>query len=422
MTYYPEDQSQANLEKIINSNVCAECGGRLYIYYDMQSKTRYIACNQQHQQGIAKEYRPSSSDYENIIKGAVELEREKGLTNTNQALANIPTRGQLTEAQAQKILKLVYPEAPNDEILRCAMLCHDFGLHPLMKEIYLIPFENKRTKRTDWATVLSINATRKMVAFNCRYSYIDDTPRIMLEAEQKRIFGKVFTDRIAAITKLRTNTGDYAQGYGFWPKSATPYGTDKGNTQFNMAFIRSERNAFSRLPTSVLPAGVDVIDDKYVDVPSIGRVVKDTGEIIAEPETVTDDSQTMSGEPLAITDNEPEAEPEPDVEPELPAHWCSEHQCEYRRIEKNGKAWYAHVIAGTNKWCNEYKSQKKQAETQSNELLSLPINNLGDLFNASLNHFKLSPSDVLKELGVNDRSEIADAADAWRQIVTVRVG
>ena len=117
----------------------------------------------------------------------------------------------------------------------------------------------------------------------------------MTEEEQKRIFGEVDTKNIVAITKLRTKDGLEAPGYGKWPKEKEPYGTDKGNTKANMAFIRSERNAFGRLSPDALPVGVEVIDEAYAEVPEIGKVEKKTGEIIIP---------------------EPEAEPEP-VKPEI---------------------------------------------------------------------------------------------------------
>jgi len=58
------------------------------------------------------------------------------------------------------------------------------------------------------------------------------------------------------------------------------YGTDKGNTKANMAFIRSERNAFGRLSPDALPPGIEVIDEDYTDVPDIGKVDQATGEIV----------------------------------------------------------------------------------------------------------------------------------------------
>jgi hypothetical protein len=36
-----------------------------------------------------------------------------------------------------------------------------------------------------------------------------------------------------------------------------------------------------------------------------------------------------------------------------PAHWCQQHQAEYKRHEKNGEVWYSHQLPGGKGWCNE---------------------------------------------------------------------
>ena len=37
---------------------------------------------------------------------------------------------------------------------------------------------------------------------------------------------------------------------------------------------------------------------------------------------------------------------------QVPEHYCQEHQTEYRRFEKDGRAWYSHK-APEGKWCRE---------------------------------------------------------------------
>lgn len=224
------------------------------------------------------------------------------------ALAQLPRTGQLTETQAKRILSLVYPGVPEEEVVRCAILCRDYGLHPLMKEVYIIPF-GQGDKRT-WATVLGINATRKMMSQRGTFSYLDMTPRVMTEDEQKTIFGEVDDKNIVAITKLQTREGEKAQGYGRWPKNDEPYGTNKGNTKANMAFIRSERNAFGRLFTDALPLNVEVIDEAYADVPDIGKVARETGEIIEGeaveiPEKPAEKPEPAKPKPKVVTKPSP---------------------------------------------------------------------------------------------------------------------
>lgn len=135
-----------------------------------------------------------------------------------------------------------------------------------MKHVYLLPFKNKKTGGTDYTTVIGIIAKRLMATRRGRYSYIDDTPRVMNSNEQEIRFGVVDKTKIWAITKLRdTATGAEASGYGFWPASETPYGTEKGNTAHNMAFIRSESQAINKLFPGEMPMDVDVVPEGYAE-------------------------------------------------------------------------------------------------------------------------------------------------------------
>jgi hypothetical protein len=175
----------------------------------------------------------------------------------------------LTKAEAKEILLTIWPEAPEVEVLKAALICHQYGLNPLMKHVFLIPFKRHdkqdRVIGEDWVTVLGIKATRLIAHRGHDYSYLDFTPRVMTEEEQKRIFGDMDNAKIWAITKLKDSKGNEVQGYGSWLKADNPYGTDKGNTKLNMAFIRSERNALDRLFPGEMPQGVQVIDEQYIE-------------------------------------------------------------------------------------------------------------------------------------------------------------
>jgi len=174
----------------------------------------------------------------------------------------------LTRAAAMKILQTIWPEAPEVEVIKAAMVCHQYGLNPLMKHVFLIPFKRRQKGMVvgeDYVTVLGIKANR-LIAHRCDdFSYLDNTPRVMTEEEQKSIFGEVDNDKIWAITRLKDSKGNEAQGYGSWPRGEDPYGVEKGNTRANMAFIRSERNALDRLFAGEMPQGVEVIDEEYVE-------------------------------------------------------------------------------------------------------------------------------------------------------------
>ncbi len=356
MPYYPEDQSDKSLDKIRQNNVCAECGRDVWVHFDFEDKRKYIACPTPGHEGLSREYKPQRVDYQSNIRRETELEKEYGREGSTK-LATIPKQGQLTQHEAMHVLKLVYPDAPEDEIVRCAILCRDFGLHPLMKEVFLIPFKKKDSQGKeigeDYATVLGINATRKLMALRGTYSYTDDTPRLMTETEQKRIFGEVDSENIVAITKLRTKDGLEAPGYGRWPINKEPKGVGKGNTKANMAFIRSERNAFGRLSPDALPPDVEVIDEAYTELPDTSRVlVEKTGEII--------EIESQAKSPTA-----------PAHAPAREEHWCEDHGCAFELKHGKWGEFYAHKIEETGKWCNEKK--KKEAQSKPVEPSPAPV-------------------------------------------------
>lgn len=237
------------------------------------------------------------------------MEQQYG-EKTTKALdfARLPTSGRLTQPQAEHILSLVYPNCPKDEIIRCAILCRDFGLHPLMKEVYLIPFKD-RSGKENYTTVIGIAASRKMAADKKgAYSFIDDSPRAATHKEIVKQYGEDSEEEknnLISICKVQGEKGNEAIGFGLWPKGKEPYGTDKGNTKRNMANIRSERQGIDRLPGEALPLrDIEVIDGAFVEVPQIGKVSKATGEITEEK------AEEPELETETIIEEEPEQEPQ----------------------------------------------------------------------------------------------------------------
>lgn len=173
----------------------------------------------------------------------------------------------LTRTQAMEILKTIWPDAPEVEVLKAAMICHQYGLNPLMKHLFLIPFKRREkgvVVGEDWVVVLSIKTPRLLAHRRHNYSYLELTPRRMTAEEQEKILGEIDDSRIWAITKIKDmDTGAEAMGIGSWPKDEVPYGAEKGNTKLNMACIRSERLALDRQYPGEMPQGVEVIDEEY---------------------------------------------------------------------------------------------------------------------------------------------------------------
>ena len=54
-------------------------------------------------------------------------------------------------------------------------------------------------------------------------------------------------------------------------------------------------------------------------------------------------------EPAPVVGAEPPKEPEP---MQTPAHYCAEHQTEYKRFEKGNQVWFSHK-GPDGKWCKE---------------------------------------------------------------------
>ena len=94
----------------------------------------------------------------------------------------------LTQEQAALILRTIWPKAPEVEVFKAALICKIYGLNPLMKHLYLVPFATKQA--VIWTPIMGIGATRLIASRVDRYTY-NDGPRMMTEQEQKEIRGEV---------------------------------------------------------------------------------------------------------------------------------------------------------------------------------------------------------------------------------------
>ncbi len=298
MPYFESDMPTETMRKHEQTSVCAECGSNLVICWGGHyGKNEYmLRCTRTAtHQGTMK---PHTLNYQNLPGFSLyplskrrrsELAKQLGEEKT-QALMPYAQRV-LTQETAELVVRTIWPNAPKADILKAAMICSQYELNPLMKHVFLIKFDRyekgadgiRRKVGEDWAAVLGIQATRLIAHRAGDFSYVDDTPRVMSKAEQETVFGEVFADRIWAITKLRDAKGNEAAGYGCWQKADGVYGTEKGNTRQNMAFIRSERQALDRLFAGKMPS-IEVVDERYIA--SNGREIDvATGEITDGKET-----------------------------------------------------------------------------------------------------------------------------------------
>ena len=341
------------------------------------------------------------------------MEQELGPEKT-KALDKYMGVVSLTKPQAKEILVAVFPEAPDSEIARAVMLCASYGLNPLMKHIFLIPFKRKEkgvVVGEDWVTVMGIKAKRLLSSRRGSYSYVEGTPRVMTEQEQRATFGETDTSKLWVVTKVKDPaTGAEAVGYGFWPQDSQPYGTEKGNTKFNMAAIRSESQALDRLRPGEMPEGIEVMPEE-----------------IAE----------------AVIEGEFTVKEELPLEPVAPKqHWCEEHNCAYEKKTRGTSTWYAHKLPDGS-WCNELKKKEsapkavphipesagdlpsdKHGEAEESQQLKRDpdtIKTINELYKICNEDFDLQPAQVIAELGVNSQTDISDTpADCYRKIAAVR--
>ncbi len=360
--YEGQGKTREDLKHLCKYHRCVVCSARLAVFFSMKEEKAFLACEDwRRTQHDGIERQPSRYEMEGLASLNIPRRREimvhaYGETKAN-ALEKYQGGGQLTKDGAMEVLRLVYPDCPDEQIVRTAILCRDFGLHPLMKEVYLIPFE-KRDKSGNvisitWATVIGITANRKIAsARKGGFSFLDDTPRAATQEEVTKQFGpnsQEAGDNLISICRLMGERGNTASGFGLWPTNKEPKGTNKGNTQRNMANIRSERQALDRLPGEAMPLkGVEVMDEAYIQEPvaidatfttESGEVDKATGEIV---------------EPAPVN-----------IQAAKPEHWCEEHNCRYDKKVRGSSVWYAHKLADG--WCNELKKKGSQAVQASIE-------------------------------------------------------
>jgi hypothetical protein len=309
------------LEKLRKRNVCAKCKGPLFIYIDYPEKRLYLNCSYQEHNGLA---RISQSWEPNIETLKEELERTMTTDKAN-ALVKYAGSKALQRVEAKEIIESLFPKAPKEEQLRAILTCVSYKLNPLNKHLFLIPFNEDKPDKTTWALVMGIKAKRLLANRPVPgtneprpFSYIDNTPRVMTEAEQIIIYGEVQKGDVMTICKLQDpKTGAEVVGYGAWAKEVeyydqqqhkkikkphTPYGAEKGNTMFNMSSIRAESQALERLRPGEMPEGVETVDERviegeYKEVTTQTHTDPKTGEIIGKvQEKVVEHEEEQPGD------------------------------------------------------------------------------------------------------------------------------
>ncbi|MBU2051559.1 MAG: recombinase RecT [Gammaproteobacteria bacterium] len=320
--YIPLGMTSKEREKKRKHNVCAECGEWLSEWVDLDEERReYLACHRHNfnaHEGIARE----ASRYEtgglaelNIPTRRKILEKQIGEEKTT-ALAQYQGVVSLTKEDAKAIITTIWPEAEKAspaEVFKAITLCSQYGLNPLMRHLFLVPYWNTKARRYDYVCVMGITSNRLIASRNHHWTFLDDTPRISTEDEEIKHYRKLNPDKLRAIVKIRdVDTGAEVTAWGEWPLwkltkegkrvPNEPKGTDKGNSMENMVCIRAERKGIDMLyPADMPPADIPVIDDSYAVAPGgSGETSDGTGIELDDEDIFPDDEPAEKTEPLQL--------------------------------------------------------------------------------------------------------------------------
>jgi hypothetical protein len=268
--------------------ICQVCRARVTVAWGGAYKiSQYILrCTKDiNHAGVVRPYVPSSFEI-------IERREIQAMTQNNTAVG-FHRMTALSQARANQIIESLWGSAPPVEKLKAAMICVDYGLNPLAKHLFLVGYEHKengKVDRVDWSIIYGIKAKRVIAYRHGYFAYADNTPRLMTEEEEKRIYGEPDPKYCRAITILIDEKGNKFPGYGQWAKTKTwdnkesvnnPKGSDKGNTISNMALIRSESNALEKFAPGEMPPPGDTIDADFEELPDHSGLKADalTGEI-----------------------------------------------------------------------------------------------------------------------------------------------
>ena len=312
--YESSEISRDKLAELRKKNVCAQCGGMLYVFFDHDKHLAYLACSSdQSHEGIERE----ASPYQKEGLHSLNIETRRGIMNKQfgeertMALAKYHGVVSLNKEDAKEIITTIWPQAEDVspvEVFKAISICVQYGLNPLMRHLFLIPFWNFEKKRYDYTCVLGITANRLIASRKHKWTFLDDTPRISTEEEEIKHYRKLDPNKLRAITKLRDiDNGKEVTAWGEWPiwksdkegnrVANEPKGTDKGNSMENMACIHAERKGLDMLYPADLPSSeIPVIDESYI--PAInGPIIE--GEL-GRPHSKPEGGEKI-GEPLEVT-------------------------------------------------------------------------------------------------------------------------
>lgn len=239
---------------------------------------------------------------------ATSKEKRKMATETRVAIRHESRVGTaISRNQALFLLKHIWPDAPLEKQIEAAMICQQYRLNPLMRQVHLVKYDhyefdkaqNRRIKTgEDWSVILGIGATRQIAQDEGKYSYTDG-PRVLTEAEQETYLGEVDKMNLWMTTEITDRQGNKYRGLGFWPKDKDVKGGEKGNSKRHMAAIRSERDALKKYQPGRIP-DLDVTDEDYTPITNIDQALLE-GQKEFEAQAEQDKADLYPEEPIPAT-------------------------------------------------------------------------------------------------------------------------
>jgi hypothetical protein len=333
-----------------------------------------------------------------------EIGKEKGT-----ALAPYAGKGYLTKIEAREIIATIWPEAVKEApavVERAIMLCAQYGANPLRKHLFLVPYKNQEGRRT-WEIIEGIDFARIAVRRKIEYSYLDDTPRIMTEEEETRIYRKLDPNKVRAICRLKDlKNGAIYPGYGECNGSGIK-GLDKGNSAENMSMIRAERSALKRMAPDALPDDVQTMDTSTMQIPKV-TVTEDGRQVDTNTGEITqilplNAPQATEGEFTPVP--EESTTPEPEAAPEVKQ---SESDKAFNKLESASEV--------------KVPAEEKPKKNGKKYFDPANIKNIGDLFQACFDNLNMSRFEVMAEANIKSPSELTDLpAVAYQKIAAPRV-
>ena len=274
-----ESRRREELYAASRSSECSECAGRMTVATSEGALVIRCAAEASHQ-GYRRQKTLTELHNEGMVipyvSDAIERKRRRKLEETlgteeSQALVVPGTRYLITPEAARRAIHALWPKAGPEAKVRCELTCAQHNLNPLDKEIFIGTVNEGKPNQVD-VVLLGIPGNRKIARRKSHYRVVDG-PRAMTKEEVEAI-RENYDQKLWAIMVLELPDGARVTGHGAFAMNSAPLGEDKGNSRYNMACIRAERNALAQIvPPEQLPAPLAMeVEGVFYDIGEMDNV------------------------------------------------------------------------------------------------------------------------------------------------------